>query len=133
MDNNSFIYGKIPTSSGGISKTYPESIIRLISENEERHNHIISYSLSNHKSREKLYLEKSTNNIVLESKRNDNDSYKELVVLSVFPYGGISSHGYEYFSYLIEVIEKDTLYRHLKDERMIIERELQNEQKLRLK
>ena len=120
MENgtNSLIMGRIPTNGGGISKTYQDSIIRYI-HNED--SYIVKDALRNDSGREKLFLDKNTNCIVLESKLEAEGNYKELEILQVLPYGDINEYGTRYFDYFVEVIEKELLHRHLLDERSIVE------------
>ena len=132
MESNDLILGRIPSAGGGIRKTYPESIIRLFAGYDKD---LIQKALSNDFTfREKLYVQKSTNDIITESEmkrykaeneQNSKEIFKEVEILCVVPFGGASQHGGLYHNYFIEVIEKDILYRHLRDERYIIERELE--------
>ena len=118
MDNNSLILGKIPTSGGGITKTYEES--RFVFIRKDSHE---EYCLKNNY---EFYLNTKTNEITPDT--NEVDTYKEMVILSILPYGGVSQHGGLYHDFIVEVIEKDILRAHLYDERMIMEELLKNSQ-----
>lgn len=114
MENNGLVLGRIPVSAPGC-KTYPESILDELPYSE--------FDL--HKT---YYLDEK-------GKISKNPYGKELVILSVLPYGNYSDKFCEYrFRYIVEFIEKDILYQHLIDERMIIEEQLKgNDRSLSLK
>lgn len=121
-ESNSLILGRIPTNGGGICKTYPESIIRYIDEDNK---HMITFPLHNNSvMREKLFIEKNSNEVVVEScideDGKESNNYKEAEILSIYPMPYTSEYGTHY-RYFIEVIEKDILMKHLMDERMILE------------
>ena len=118
MDNNSLIFGKISTSGGGITKTYEESRFVFIQDKSHQ-----AYCLKNNC---EFYLNVKTNEITPD--KNEEDTYKEMVILSILPYGGASQHGGLYYDFIVEVIEKDILRAHLYDERMIMEELLKNSQ-----
>ena len=122
MESNNLILGRIPTNGGGICKTYPESIIRYI---DNDNSHMIKFPLHNNAvMREKLYIDKNSNEIVIESSLNEEDKnasdYREAEILSVYPLMFTSQYGTNY-QYFIEVIEKEVLLNHLRDERMLME------------
>ncbi|MBR4178725.1 MAG: hypothetical protein IKR57_05220 [Bacilli bacterium] len=122
MESNNLILGRIPTNGGGICKTYPESIIRYI---DNDNSHMIKFPLHNNAvMREKLYIDKNSNEIVIESSLNEEDKnasdYREAEILSVYPLMFTSQYGTHY-EYFIEVIEKEVLLNHLRDERMLME------------
>lgn len=122
MESNNLILGRIPTNGGGICKTYPESIIRYI---DNDNSHMIKFPLHNNAiMREKLYIDKNSNEIVIESSLNDEEKntsdYREAEILSIYPLMFTSQYGTHY-EYFIEVIEKEVLLNHLRDERMLME------------
>ena len=122
MESNNLILGRIPTNGGGICKTYPESIIRYI---DNDNSHMIKFPLHNNAvMREKLYIDKNSNEIVIESSLNEEDKnasdYREAEILSVYPLMFTSQYGTHY-EYFIEVIEKEVLLNHLRDERILME------------
>ena len=119
MKDENKLLGRIPGSSGGIRKTYPESIIRIVDKNN-----IILATLRNSGNMEKLYLDKETNMLVIESELEKKDNYKELEILSVLPYGvyrQFKDDGRTEEKFLIEVIEKNILLEHLKEERKLLD------------
>ena len=133
FESNNPILGKIPTKGGGLCKTYQESKILLIDYDDK---YMVLNALRNDDKREKLYLDKETDSVVLESKRdleenNISKRYKEVELLGILPYGGTSQYGSHYFNFIIEVIEKDVLLAHLREERALLEE--QKENSLRLK
>ena len=122
MDSNSLILGRIPSNGGGICKTYEESIIRKIDYEKD---HIVKFSICNGSvMREKLYINTETKDIVLESDIEENNEdlngYKEAEILSIYPMPFSANYGTHY-EYIIEVIDKESLHKHLLDERMLLE------------
>ena len=111
MESNNYILGRIPGSGSGIRKTYEESFFIELSYTEE--DKIIESNLN---LRKKLYLNKETNEIVL---GKDSDEYIELEVLAILPYTCTSNSK---VFYLMEVIDKRILHRHLVEERSMMER-----------
>ena len=109
MENNGLVLGRIPVSAPGC-KTYPESFF-------VEFGYDASFNCST-----TYYLNKQ--NRISSFCRKDEG--KELVILSILPYGGINSYNSLRFNYIVEFIEKDILYQHLIDERMIIEEQLKN-------
>ncbi len=103
MEENNLILGKITNGRGGIGRTYSESMIITLSS-------IDIYKLTRKTDREKLYIT-SSGKIFISDK--DTDMCKELEILNM-----IYNCENEYF---VEVIKKDALYRHLRDERMQVE------------
>ena len=118
MESNSLLLGRIPSNSGGIGKTYPESVIIFIDHYDSK---LIKSALGNGYKKENLYINKKSGDLVLESDRSDDCQYSLVEILNILPYGGTSERGSRYFDFFVEVIEKDILYRHLQDERAIIE------------
>ena len=113
MDNNNFILGRIPSNGGGICKTYEESMLEFVISDEYKtclmNNKTFFYNIEY----EYIYINEEN------EKKNPDD--KELVVLSILPYGGASQYGGLYFEYIVELIDKDILKAHLLDERMLLE------------
>ncbi len=115
VDSNSIILGKINNGSGGLNKTYEESRIIML---DSKYATCIFSTEEIHK----IYLSKSDNSIVIDPANYNKDEYIELEILSVYPFGGTSQYGDMYFSFLVEVIDKNILHMHLIDERNQIER-----------
>lgn len=113
MESNSLIIGRIPGSGEGIRKTYEESMfVDLWKES------VLTDTRLNR--REKVYINKETNEIIYESHLpNDKTNCKELDVLALIPY---TRNGSSYC--LCEVIEKDILHKHLMEERLLAEEQL---------
>ncbi len=119
MNSNSIIIGALPTKGGGINKTYLESKFKMVEAN------FLSRLYSNQKIKKTyVYMDKNENIDIYTEKFNKEDGFIEVEILSVFPLN-IS----EYYSshFLIEVISKEILLEHLLDERMNIERTIDNE------
>ena len=119
MNSNSIIIGGLPTKGGGINKTYLESKFKMVDAN------FLSRLYSNEKTKKTyVYMDKNENIDIYSEKFNKEDGLTEVEILSVFPLN-ID----EYFSscFLIEVISKEILLEHLLDERMNIERGINNE------
>lgn len=114
VDSNNIILGRINSGSGGLNKTYEES--RIIMVDSKYASRIFSTDTP-----DKLYLSKSDGSVFIGSDYS-KEEYTELEIISVLPYGGTSQYGGMYFSFLIEVIDKNILHTHLMDERNQIER-----------
>ncbi|MBR4178984.1 MAG: hypothetical protein IKR57_06530 [Bacilli bacterium] len=102
MENNelnSLLLGKI----GGNFKTYMESSIISIYGND-----IICVAKYDYK----LYIDKNNE---LKTSKSIPEGCKEVVILNLFP---VSK---DYSEFLVEIIEKSVLLRHLQEERRIIE------------
>ena len=131
MESNSLLLGRIPGSGTGIRKSYEESFFV-----EDRSNDSLCYVKTEDKrdrygglitkgkyeySGDKFYFNKRTDKLIKSSNIEDEsiydkEDYKELVILSIYPYTvGTSLY------YLYEVIEKDILHKHLLDEKMLLE------------
>lgn len=114
VDSNNIILGRINNGSGGLNKTYEES--RIIMVDSKYASRIFSTD-----NPDKLYLSKSDGSVFIGSDYS-KEEYTELEIISVLPYGGTSQYGGMYFSFLVEVIDKNILHTHLMDERNQIER-----------
>ena len=110
---NSLILGKIGSNSSSISKTYLESSFRCVTASY--------FAELTSRENKKIYLDKD-NRVLYDDVIPKG--CKEIEILSAMPYIKTErSYGetivYSYF--VIEIIEKSILLRHLRDERMIIE------------
>ena len=113
MESNSLILGRIPGSGSGIRKTFVESFFVENRNNEGFCFTFIKELGSYQYSGDKFYFNKRANKLIKSSNIenvsiDDKEDYKELVILSIYPYT-INSSIY----YLYEVIEKDILLEHL--------------------
>ena len=113
INYNSLILGRIPSSGGGICRTYEESIINYVYCLDDKLN----------KSNQ-VYLSKYRG-IYFGNKEREED--KEMVLLGAYPYGEHEKY------FLVELIEKDILHAHLLDERMNIERLINSQEDMALK
>lgn len=116
MESNNLVLGRIPGSGSGLRKTYEESIFLDLS-NESK---LVSCSFD---SRSKLYIDLDHNEVtILKSKTNleDPSKYRELEILSILPY----TYGEKTTYYMLEVIDKEILHRHLVEERMLLEEQI---------
>lgn len=118
MESNNLVLGRIPGSGSGLRKTYEESIfLDLSGSNESK---LVSCSFD---SRSKLYIDLDHNEVtILKSKTNleDPSKYRELEILSILPY----TYGEKTTYYMLEVIDKEILHRHLVEERMLLEEQI---------
>ena len=108
MESNSLILGRIPGSGSGLRKTYLES--KFIYLTRELASKIWNgYKLYYNPSKVDKY-----------SDIKDEDSI-EMEVLEIHQF--FDDHSYQSVDtyFVAEVIEKDVLLRHLRDERMILE------------
>ena len=127
MESNNYILGRIPGNSGGIHKTYEESIIMKL-------HHLNYRELFNNGPYDvnnpfKLYYSKSDKSFVTLRKKHvelseEKDNYNEYEIINLYIVGPENV--------IVEVIDKKILHQHLLSERMIIERILRKEEELNL-
>ena len=119
---NSLTLGRIPGSGSGFRKTYEESIFMYVD------NDIVNSFL---RDKEKVYYVPNLKTIQPESYFKYHsvfmDDYREYVVLAISQF---NLSQFNYYSsnhetlepyFVVEVIDKEILHRHLVEERMILE------------
>ena len=120
MESNNLVLGKIPCNGGSMCKTYEESMFIRIGVPEI--NVLYPFFENNYDTNNihYLYYNYANGNIELLRKKDaEYDNYKQLEIINIFLHGSI---------YFIEIIDKEILHKHLLDERVLLERQLNNDE-----
>ncbi len=118
LEENSMILGSIPSTGGGLRKTYLESEILLIYATQIE-------KIFDDKTHTYFYNKKTNKYFFAKKETEKNEDINECEIIGVLPYGPIRIDSFNagYFNFFIEVIDKKVLYSHLIDERYNLKEE----------
>ena len=103
---NNIILDSIPGSSGGLRKTYEESLLFYDVDYS-----LIYNVLQNGVNRKKLYIS-NKGKLYTENNISDFSDFREVEIISFYPYRVSERNNH----YAIEVIDKEILHEHLTNE-----------------